>query len=226
MLERNHILENAKVKIEEFNRIGLHYNLVANQIYTKRLVEDTDPFSQYFLRYIVAGLISFNMERMMGKAKYDDQSGFLVRLKTKCSKIRSTLETLIDLRLTHIDLRQYEQAITESYGTFSANGSGALNEDRRDHFYVGAAKVLHFLNPELFIIVDSNAARAFRMAHNVKFTKSTQHGYSSERYIECMLFAQQDIMAYGEKQFEALDPGIPLTRIYDKLTFMTGIEDG
>jgi hypothetical protein len=34
--------------------------------------------------------------------------------------------------------------------------------------------------------------------------------------------AAEDITKYGINNFQALEPGIPITRIYDKLTFITG----
>ena len=83
-------------------------------------------------------------------------------------------------------------------------------------FHAGAAKTLHFLNPGLFIIVDSYAAKAFQMAHSVN------PGYSSRKYLQRMECAQSDIRNYGEPRFQELEPGTAMTRIYDKLTFMTG----
>ena len=89
-------------------------------------------------------------------------------------------------------------------------------------FHVGATKILHFINPEAFIIVDSNAARAFRRSHHVSFRNTTQPGYSIDKYIDCMECSKSDILRYGVEEFCALEEGVPITRIYDKLTFMTG----
>ena len=130
----------------------------------------------------------------------------------------------MDFDLTQINLQQHKHAIIKAYEILSANSNHALNEDSSKHFHVGTTKILHFLNPSLFIIVDSNAARTYREAHNVQFRKGTHPGYSSERYVECMEFAQQDMLTYGTERFEALDPGTPITRIYDKLTFVSGDE--
>jgi hypothetical protein len=91
-------------------------------------------------------------------------------------------------------------------------------------FPVGATKILHFLNPRLFIIVDSNAAKAFKRAPNLRFKNSTQSGYSGDFYVECMRHAQEDIREYGSENFQALERDVPITRIYDKLTFITGSE--
>lgn len=82
--------------------------------------------------------------------------------------------------------------------------------------------MMHFLGPELFIMVDSNAARAFKTAHNVPFKNTTQPGYSADQYIRCMNLARADISEFGSDNFKALEPDIPITRIYNKLTFVTG----
>jgi len=222
------ILKRATRKVARYNEVGLHYNLVANQIYEKRSVDDTDPFDTPFLRYIIAGLISFDMRRMMGKglvAKYEiEAGGFASRLNSKLQEIRPLLDPLINLNLTQINLQQNSHAIEAAYNTLSAKGNGALHENQTKFFHVGATKILHFLNPKLFIIVDSNAARAFRRAHNLPFRNATQPGYSAPLYIKCMECAQKDILTYGLEQFQALEPSVPITRIYDKLTFATGSE--
>ena len=222
------ILKNATRKVARYNEVGLHYNLVANQIYEKRFVDDTDPFDTSFLRYIIAGLISFDMRRMMGKglvAKYEiEAGGFASRLNSKLQEIRPLLDPLINLNLTQTNLEQNSHAIEAAYNTLSAKGNGALHENQTKFFHVGATKILHFLNPKLFIIVDSNAARAFRRAHNLPFKNTTQPGYSAPSYIKCMECAQKDILTYGLEQFQALEPSVPITRIYDKLTFATGSE--
>ena len=100
-----------------------------------------------------------------------------------------------------------------------------MHEQQKD-CHVGATKILHFLNPELFIIVDSNAARAFRETHKIPFKKATQPGYLAELYINCMQCVQGDISTYGFERFQALEPGTPITKIYDKLTVVTGAKNG
>lgn len=109
----------------------------------------------------------------------------------------------------------------KSYVILSSAGKDGLNR-RGGGFHVGATKILHFINPEAFIIVDSNAARAFKLSHHVRFRNTTQPGYSSDKYIDCMEHAKRDILNFGVTEFCALEKGVPMARIYDKLTFMTG----
>ena len=203
---QSEILADAPGKIAEFNRIGLHYNLVANQIYKKRFAGSTDPFDDSFLRYIVAGLIAFDMGRagMMGDKPYELKGNFFfLRLKSKLEDLGQWLKPIIDLGLTQIKFQEHRDRIIKIYNSLLVGGQGALHE-RGSNFHAGTTKILHFLNPQFFIMVDSNAARAFRLAHNVPFRNATQPGYSAERYVNCMEYARMDILAYGLEKFQAL----------------------
>lgn len=225
MHKENEILKNAPQKTSRFNDMGLHYNLVAEQVDKKRLAGAGSPFDEPFLPYIVAGLISFDMGRWMGKEPYDlDDNGFAARLQRKLRQLEPMLEPLLRLGLPETDLEKHSHAIEEAYELLSEKGAEALHSTPASRFHVGATKILHFLNPNLFIIIDSNASRAFKCAHGVRFSNTTQPGYSAERYFECMQHAKHDIAAYGSRKFQALDPDTPITRIYDKLTFITGYD--
>ncbi len=182
------ILKDASVKIARFKSIGLHYNLVANQIYAKR--RGTDPFDESFLPYIIAGLISFDMTRkgIMGKQPYEF---FAARLRSKLQCLRPLLKPLMNLALTQTNLQERSDNIIKSYNALAAKGEGALHAKGK-HFPVGTTKILHFLNPRLFIIIDSNAARAFGLPF-----RNGQPEYSAELYIQCMEKAQEDIRGYG-----------------------------
>lgn len=219
------ISADAVEKIARYNEMGLHYNLVANQIYEKRFAGSADPFAESFLPYVIAGLISFDMGRMMGSEPYETRGdGFASRLNCKLHDVSPLLKPLMNTALTEINLQEYRARILEAYNALCTRGKGALHMDSEKSFHVGATKILHFLNPKLFIIVDHNAAMAFRLAHNMPFRNTTQPGYSAEKYIRCMEYVQADILAHGSDKFQALEPSIPITRIYDKLTFVTGYD--
>lgn len=213
------ILDNAISKIARFNEEGLHYHLVATEIYKiRRQIEN--PFVESYLPYIIAGLATFDMGRMMGFSY--NNGNFVIRLKAKLKIIRPLLEELLASDLLSIDLQEHSNEIRHAYEALRSTGPGALHQNQEKSFWVGASKVLHFLNPELFVMVDSNAARAFRAAHNIPFRKNAPQGYSAERYFACMNLAKIDISGYGSDKFRALEPDTPITRIYDKLTFITG----
>lgn len=219
------ILTKAREKIDRFNNLGVHYNIVADYVYERRRLT-TELFGPDYLPYLVAALISFDMERMMGKGaeKYDIMAGgFATRLHEKLSRIEPKLRHLTDVHLTDIDLQREKTNIKAAYQELSTGGIKGLNQ-RQGEFHVGATKILHFINPELFLIVDSNATRAFKINHGISYRNTTQPGYTSEKYIQCMSCAKSDIIDYGLKNFCSLEPGTPIARIYDKLTFATGYD--
>lgn len=212
------ITEDAAEKIARFNSIGLHYNLVSDAVYRVR-EQLSDPFDPRYQPYIIAALISFDMGRMMGStavSRYDKGDGtFATALATKLEALRPHVTHLCDVRLDELSVPSEAQHIQDAYAILAAGGEGSLNQ-RRGEFHVGATKILHFLNPRAFIIVDSNAQLAFQATHGIG------RAYSSERYIERMKCAKRDVLEFGLDEFAALEEGTPLTRIYDKLTFMTG----
>lgn len=219
------ITSRASEKIRYFNKIGLHYNLTADAIYKIRN-SIIDPFGITYMPYIIAGLISFDMGRMMGPdaaGRYDPGAGgFATLLQRKLNTIRRHLSHLVDSRIDILSLDTEAGNIKKAYDILSSAGEESLNR-KGGGFYVGASKILHFLNPQAFIVVDSNAARAFKQLHNVSFRNATQPGYSGDKYIQCMKCAKKDIIEFGVREFCALEPGIPIARIYDKLTFVTGL---
>lgn len=218
------ILENATEKINRYNQLCVHYNLVAEGIYRARNLHN-DLFGASFMPFIVAGLISFDLGRMMGmgaESRYDPKrNGFAWTLINKLQEIRNYLQHLTHVRLSDIDLLREKENIVKAYNHLSSGGQNSLNQTRAK-FHVGATKIMHFISPELFLIVDSNSARAFKMAHNVDYRNTTQPGYSDTKYIESLEHAQVDIRAFGVTEFCALETGIPMARIYDKLSFTTG----
>lgn len=218
------ILSKAREKIERFNKLGVHYNIVADYVYQRRKLT-TEFFDTEYLPYLVAALISFDMNRMMGKGaenKYDIMAGgFATKLHEKLSRIKPKLRHLTDVNLTDIDLQNEKDNIKDAYQELSTGGIEGLNQ-KQGEFPVGATKILHFINPELFLIIDSNATRAFKLNHGISYRNTTQPGYTSEKYIQCMSCAKSDIIDYGLKNFFSLEPGTPIARIYDKLTFATG----
>jgi len=217
------ILEHAAEKIADFNSIGLHYNIVSDAVHGERS-RCGNPFGPGYLPYLIAGLISFDMGRFMGKNPYSLNGGFASRLFEKLQKIRQLMGPLVNLNLLQVDLRQCGDDIKTFYEILASCDNDSLHSNKEKRFDVGTTKILHFLNPELFIIIDSNAARVFRSYWGIPFRNSTQPGYTAKLYLECMNKARAEIAGYGLKEFQALEPGTPITRIFDKITFILGSE--
>ena len=185
------ILDNAPEKVHRYNQLCVHYNLVADGIYRARGEHD-NLFHGDFLPFLVAVLISFDLGRMMGsgaKMRYDPaHGGFAARLIEKLRAVQQYLHHLINVRLSEANIIEERGNIVNAYRHLSSGGNRSLNQTG-DEFHVGATKIMHFLGPELFVIIDSNAARAFRMAHNVNYRNTTQPGYTADKYIECLSHA-------------------------------------
>jgi hypothetical protein len=122
-----------------------------------------------------------------------------------------------------VDIDKYERTIREAYDCLARRGKESLDSKGRA-FHVGGTKILHWINPDLFIMIDSNVARVFRVYHGVCFKDATQPRYTAKKYLDCLRHAQSEIHAYGYERFRALEPGTPIARIVDKIAFVQGIQ--
>jgi hypothetical protein len=122
------ILDPAATAIAEYNRVGLHYNLIADAIYRAR--DTMDPFSSEYEPYIIAGLLVFDMGRMMGAGdKYNfSEAGFRTRLRAKMASVREQFEGVPLVCLHQVDLVSFADRITEAYKCLAASGEGALGD--------------------------------------------------------------------------------------------------
>ncbi len=218
------LFDKASDKIAKYNTEGLHYNLVADAVYAQLRRLDS-PFSRHYLPFIVAALIAFDMGRMMGsgpgRPRYDTAAdGFAGRLHKKLTQIQSSLKDLVHHNLFDTDVQQYAERIREAYDILASDGEGRLNlTEKSFRFDVGATKILHFINPEVFIMVDSNVAKALNRAFGIPYRNTTQPGYSSKLYMRSLSVVRAKIMDYGIDRFGDLEPGTPTMRIFDKLAF-------
>jgi hypothetical protein len=80
----------------------------------------------------------------------------------------------------------------------------------------------HLLVDKLFLIIDRNVASTFRHYFGVRFRKSTQPGYSVERYTQCLYLAQGEIRSFGPERFRLLEANTPEARIFDKIAWFAG----
>jgi hypothetical protein len=214
------ILDRAPESIDEYNRTGLHYNRVAETIYRAR--ETADPFSAAYELHLMAGLIAFDMGRRMRKGdKCDPACGFRRLLHDKMGEVHKHLADMRLVCLAQADLTVAAASVQAAYDCLASPGPGAL-DSKGQHFHVGATKILHWIAPALFIIVDRNVARSFRKHHVIDFKSGTQPGYSAEKYVECLRKAQEEIHAYGYERLCSIEPQTPLARLFDKVAFVVG----
>jgi len=210
-------------KLWVYNRTCLHYDLVAREVYAAR---KEGVFQEGFLPYLVAGLIVFDLGRQMGKGgeqRYlPEEGGFALRLKGALKRVRPHLEPLLEADLAGVNLEEAAGRVEVAYEDLSADGSEGLHADGK-HFHVGATKLLHFLNPELFIIIDGNTARAFGEHYEIDFGSGPQTKYTFAKYLDCLSLAQNEMRHFGAG-FGKLEPGTPAARVFDKVAFVAGME--
>jgi hypothetical protein len=176
-----------------------------------------DPLSSKFRPYIIAGLIGFDMRRTMGSKDPYLPGGFQDRLSECLDASKDSLAELTNTNLAAVDLSSISSMIERAYNCI-ADRCGMTEKK----FHVGATKVLHWLFPDLFIILDRNAAAAFQKCSLVSFRQTTQPGYTSDKYFQCLKKAQKEVKTFGVDSFRALEPGTPLARIFDKIAFVVG----
>jgi len=220
------ILDHPESAIARYNQTGVHYNLAADGIYRVHAV--IDPFSEEYESLIIAGLLAFDMGRMMGRGdKYAVEArGFRSRLRAKMRAIRPVIGDPLGCWLHRIDLAAHARAIETAYDHLAEAGEDALNADPCDQFHVGATKILHWIAPSLFIMVDTNVAKAFQAHHQVDYKKSTQPGYTAKKYVACLQHAQDEIRAYDFEKFMRIEPATPLARLFDKAAWIAGTRIG
>jgi len=216
------LLDNAKDKINNYNNYCLHYNLTADSIYQYR--GKNDPFSNIYEKYIIAALISFDMGRMMGKGlrqKYEiNCNGFAKRLHDKLLLIKPLLSEMVTKNLLEVDLnnKTARDNIISSYNLLASASENSLNAANNE-FHVGSTKILHYLNPDLFMIIDANVATTLRTECDIPFRNTTQPGYSADLYLRSLSQMKDLIQSYGAENYRSLESGTPLMRIMDKIAF-------
>lgn len=167
------------------------------------------------------------MGRMIGKGgveRYDaTRNGFAARLRRKLREIEPILAPMVHLDIFEGDMDELSSPIEQAYDVLAAGGRGGLHEQGSE-FHVGATKLLHFLNPEMFMIVDRNTAQAIRDTFGVPYKKTTQPGYSGKYYVQSLTAAMNLMVENGADRFRSLEPGTPVMRIFDKIAFAHSLE--
>jgi len=204
--------ECAKELIAEYNRNPRcikRYNPAAEAVYRERQ-KVGDPLLTQFEDHIIAGLMAFDMGRTMG-------NGFSERLHCALQAVRATplIGLWKEFCLSSVDLLAHHSEIVSVYECLAYVGT--LHPKKQSH--VAATKVLHWLFPNLFLMLDSRVAGTFRDFFDVNFSKSTQPGYCAERYIQCLCLAQEDIRSFGPQQFRLLEANTPEARVFDKIAW-------
>ena len=230
-MTKSRILNNAKEKIRYFNKIGIHYEAVYHYVIRRR-AETKKLYDADFLDDITAGLISFDMQRMMGRKKYmiDGRNPWAQQLQVAIKPFRKDLSNLRSLQLQSVELSDYRDLIIRVFDGISENGLNQIEGKTKRHFPVGTSKILHFLIPGLFIIVDSNSKRELGRLYSFLHQKMVD----GKAYYEAMKYYKMELIEWQKddpdfsrligfdgdrKKFGGIKP-TPLPRIIDKCTFV------
>jgi hypothetical protein len=230
------ILDDAEKKIQYFNRIGIHYESVYHYL-IRNSSNSFQIFSPQIIDDITAGLISFDMQRMMGKPKFlcNGNHAWAFRLFNVLRKFEKELSELKRCKLQDFDFNDIEAVnkIMKIFDDLSKKGKNSLNlSSQQRGFQTGASKILHFLIPDLFIIVDSNA----RSELSKYYGFSKYRRVDGKRYVDAMELYKEELIKWvhenDDKNFSKLltfdsswkkfsgTRETPLTRIIDKCSFV------
>lgn len=191
--------------VAAYEKAGLHYDLIASSIYAKRrefLRKNNlgDPPTGEYLRYVAAGLVAFDMGRLMGPAasRYES-AGFLGRLQNSLgvATLTNAFQRLSTSSLATLEFdAQQEQDIQVAHDELSASWvKGAKSVTSR----VGASKILHWLYPDVFIMSDRYVRKAL----------------GNGTYLAQMKQAKSILVSLGVTP----TPEAPVTRLLDKAIF-------
>ncbi len=219
------ILENVGRWISSYDSTpdGRRWNRVATETY-EALRGASSLASHEAVAALRIGLHEFEMFRTMylrssdlGEREFEDR----LRRVLEDMDIDTRAAELSELSLDSADIGGLSNRIMQIYLRLASGGDGGLDARGR-HFDVGATKILHFLFPELLLMLDSRVAKAFREHHGVGFRQNAPYGYGAGRYIECLEHAQDEIQTYGPGKLRELAPDTPLPRIFDKVAWGIG----
>ncbi len=219
----------------------MHYEAVYHYVIRRRK-ETEGIWDKDFIDDITAGLISFDMQRMMGKQKYlaEGFNSWASKLETVLKTHEKGLGNLRSDKLQNIDLKKKEiqRQIVTIFNDLSKSGPKGLNHrNSKESFPVGASKILHFIIPDLFIIFDSNAKQSIVRHYNFRSGK-----VDGNSYLIAMRYYQNELNIWSQQHSDPTFQGLvdldlswkkfaghrttPLPRIIDKCTFVESLIQG
>ena len=139
----------------------------------------------------------------------------------KMKAIQPDIEPLFALSIGIENIEYVSPSIKKSYATLSNKGIDGMHSGGKG-IHAGATKILHLINPELFPIVDSNAAKTLRELFGLPYKNNIQPGYSVDLYLKSIVTIKEAVEKYDFREFQALETKTPIMRIFDKLTFTFG----
>ncbi len=218
------IFENAAKKIRDFNNYpdrpheSYHRVLTARQR-ERSFVQQNGNVSDENLYLIDQALRSYFMMNRGNRMGTTDE--FVSKLANilRNNEISGILAKLREVAIITSNLEQYKADAKKLYESLSKSEHG-LSADRT-HFCVGATKVMHYLFPELFVMLDQNVGKA------VGYRPGQYNNFES--YWDVMDICRKELKEWQEIHNDTdsllqLDtPPTTLPRTFDKCASIMGI---
>jgi hypothetical protein len=158
--------------------------------------------------------VAFDMARQLGRKKSAKRAARIKALHDVLSKLAWRLRPTLNQSISKRCLNRHRMRITKIFDELARYG-GVVPTQR---FVVGATKVLHFLNPKLFLIIDKRVAGSLREIQSTLPRDPT--AYSGARYFEALGVVHDHLRRFGITRMRRLDRGSPLLRTVDKVLFI------
>jgi len=161
------IFQNIEEKIEKYDNCkkGKQYNRAYRKVLRGRnnersLVNENGNITEQSINLIEDTLKKFDMATWGAMDVNIRGETFRDRLTNKLQRdnISVILRRLRNLQIESGEWQNYKDDIKELYETLSEDGENSLDAYKR-FFDVGTTKILNFLFPELFVIVNSKVSK-------------------------------------------------------------------
>lgn len=208
------LLSNARVRLKQYDADpnARRYNPAAMRAY-RLLATGGMPRNRSAWLALGEALIAFDMGRQLERLESPKGRDHLCRLRRALARCAPLLRSLLSARISPPFVRSHITTLIRLFDQLS--GSGRVVPGER--FVVGATKALHFLNPELFLIVDKNVAEKLHQ-HTPLLPKSATN-YRGFDYVVALKIVASATRAYGVARLRNLQAGQPALRIVDKILF-------
>lgn len=210
------LFANAPTKLRSYDatpKARRLYNPAAREAY-RRLATGRMPQTSRAWSALGKALMAFDMYRQLGAIKSPQSTARLANLRRLLTSHAPQLRKLLSKQLSSTCIARQSVTLRSLFDDLSATGYVVPGK----RFPVGTSKALHFMNPELFMIIDKRVAS--KLHRHTKALPSLASNYTGGDYVLALTVVSRQLSAYGITRLRRLQPAQPLMRIVDKILFM------
>ncbi len=189
------------------------YNAAADIAY-RRLATGRMPRGRHEWESLGNALGKFDMGRQIGSVSSSKGRKHFSALRLALARRGRVLTPLLSKRISVALIQRHSEVLASLFDHLSS--SGRVVPGKR--FPVGVTKTLHFLNPEVFLVVDRRVAERLKICS--KALPKTASRYAGIDYVNSLQLVASQLRSYGVARLRRLQPGQPTLRIVDKILFM------